>query len=478
MFHAAGAGGGEHLLGAASAIGIERFADIVHHGQIVFREELTHEVDLLDSNAVLSGNAPAEFNALRENFITSEHHAADLVLVAFVEEQNRMDIPVARMEHIDNTDTMSVSAFGDGGEDLREFRPRYHAVLGAITGAETTDRPERLLAAFPKQLAFFGCVGGANFAGIASVAEFDDLTCFAIDGDFQPIDFNQQHRTRVEWETEMEGVFQSGDDALIHHLQSGGNDAGSDDIADGERGIGDGFEDTEHRAIRNRVTREPDNDFRANAERAFAADEQASQIKRTGFIDDTADFGERAIGLDEFDTEHMIDRHTIFQRVRTAGVRRHVPADRARSLAGRVRCVVKTRARQMPREMHIHDARFHDGVPISQVDFENLVHPRESNHHATTNWQASAGQTRAGSTRDERYIVFVARLDDFHDLLARRRKDHNIRSFLLDDVAITFVDQQFRRIVEQTVFADDVAEPIKKRGRSGSGHDECLRKQS
>ena len=92
VFHAAGSGGWQHLAWAATTIGIERESQVVHHVQIVGAEELFHEIDLLNADSVLAGDAAAEFDALRQNLIAGLQHALNLIFVAFVEQQNRVDV--------------------------------------------------------------------------------------------------------------------------------------------------------------------------------------------------------------------------------------------------------------------------------------------------------------------------------------------------------------------------------------------------
>ena len=75
LFHAAGAGGGQHLAGAEQAVGVERVAEACHHVQVVVGEQLCHEVDLLDADAVLAGDAAAAVDALVEDLVAGGEHA-------------------------------------------------------------------------------------------------------------------------------------------------------------------------------------------------------------------------------------------------------------------------------------------------------------------------------------------------------------------------------------------------------------------
>src|SRR5262245_29030820 len=79
-------GGGEDLARAAAAFGVEGGAQPQHHVQVFGGEQLGHEVDLLDADAVLAGDAAALADALVKNLMAGGEDALDLVWVALVEE--------------------------------------------------------------------------------------------------------------------------------------------------------------------------------------------------------------------------------------------------------------------------------------------------------------------------------------------------------------------------------------------------------
>ena len=119
-----------------------------------------------------------------------------------------------------------------------------------------------------------------------------------------------------------------------------------------------------------------------------------------------------AVGQHHFDAEHVVDRDAVLERVRPAGVGRHVAADRAGPLARRIGGVVIAGALEGVGEPDVDHARLDDGVAVAEVDLEDLLHPREHDHHAAADRQAAAGQARARPARQERHVVLVA---DLHD---------------------------------------------------------------
>src|SRR6478672_722986 len=106
LFHPTAAGRGEHLVRTEVAAGIERFAEIFHSGQVGWREHLVHEADFFDADAMLAGNAAAASEALIEDLVARGQDALDLLRVALIEQQDRMNIAVAGVEHIHDADVV------------------------------------------------------------------------------------------------------------------------------------------------------------------------------------------------------------------------------------------------------------------------------------------------------------------------------------------------------------------------------------
>src|SRR4029079_18279848 len=107
--------------------------------------------NLLDSDAVLAGDAAAERDARLEDLPTGGKHASDLSGVALVEQQDRMDVAVARMEHVADAQLVTLGRGGDRAQNVWYAGPRHHAVLRAIIPCQPADRPEGALAGLPEQ---------------------------------------------------------------------------------------------------------------------------------------------------------------------------------------------------------------------------------------------------------------------------------------------------------------------------------------
>ena len=169
---------------------VERLPQVVHRLQIIRREHLLHEMDLLDADAVFARHAAAAGQTRFEDFIARVQHAFDLLGMAFIEEQDRMDVAVARVEDVDDLDIVLRADLGDLPLNERQLRARYDAILRAVARAEPADRAERLLAAFPELEPLFLILRETYFTGFALFAEFDDLIALLIKARFETVDFN------------------------------------------------------------------------------------------------------------------------------------------------------------------------------------------------------------------------------------------------------------------------------------------------
>ena len=74
------------------------------------------KLNFLHADAVLAGHAAAASDALVENFAAGRQHAVHLLRIAFVEQQNRMDVAVAGVEHVDDPDVVLFADLGDACE--------------------------------------------------------------------------------------------------------------------------------------------------------------------------------------------------------------------------------------------------------------------------------------------------------------------------------------------------------------------------
>src|SRR5437667_103552 len=113
-----------------------------HRAEVVGPEEERHLRHLLDPDAVLAGEAPAERDARLQDLPSRREHAPDLVLVALVEEEDRVDVAVAGVEDVGDAEPVALRRRGDVPQDVRHAGARHDAVLRAVVGREPADGAE------------------------------------------------------------------------------------------------------------------------------------------------------------------------------------------------------------------------------------------------------------------------------------------------------------------------------------------------
>ena len=98
---------GSIFAGLQRLSGLNAVAQPQHHRQVFRREQLRHEVDLLDADAVLAGHAAAAGGCTRPGSRGSPASTRfDLVGVALVEQQDRMDVAVAGVKDVGDADVV------------------------------------------------------------------------------------------------------------------------------------------------------------------------------------------------------------------------------------------------------------------------------------------------------------------------------------------------------------------------------------
>src|SRR5262249_58193401 len=163
-----------HRRRAAEVGGVERRTQPQHHRQVLRREQLRHEVDLLDADAVLPGDAAAAADALLQDFVARRQHPLYLFAVALVEQQDRMDVAVAGLEALAAAQVVLLPDAVDLAQDVWQLRPRHDAVLRAVARRQPADGAEGLLAAFPQQQPLRVRGGPAHLAGAVPAGDLRD----------------------------------------------------------------------------------------------------------------------------------------------------------------------------------------------------------------------------------------------------------------------------------------------------------------
>ena len=106
-----------------------------------------------------------------------------------------------------------------------------------------------------------------------------------------------------------------------------------------------------------------------------------------------------------------------------AGILRHIAADRAGDLRGRIGRVIKAAMLDRPGDREIGDAGLDDREAVVEIDLLDAVefHHREEN--AVLERQGAARERGSGAARHDLHIVFVAIGEHLLDLRDGLRQD-------------------------------------------------------
>ena len=220
------------------------------------------------------------------------------------------------------------------------------------------------------------------------MANVNDSLGLFLQASSQAIEFNDQNSPGVERKTKMISGLDGLRDELIHHLHRAGNDARSDDIADGLAGVLDVFENTEHGLVSLRGFDELNQHAGDDAEHSLTTNHPAAQVIAI-WLFAAARFGaepdDLAVGQHHLKTEHVIGGDTVLKRVRSAGVHGHITADRTGRLAGGVRREKKSAPLHRIGYPGINATGFDERAAVAKINLEDFVHAPQRNHHPAGN---------------------------------------------------------------------------------------------
>ena len=134
------------------AVGIEHLVQARLRVEVVRREHPAHEIALLDADAVLARQHAAGFDRSQHDLLAGGVHLLEHAGLARVERQQRMEVAVAGVEHVEHPQAARRRDLVDTAEHLDQPRARHHRVVQVVVGRDARHRAERRLAALPQQL--------------------------------------------------------------------------------------------------------------------------------------------------------------------------------------------------------------------------------------------------------------------------------------------------------------------------------------
>src|SRR5579864_6909942 len=129
---------------------VERLLDREERLALGCRELHAHGVELLDSDAVLAGHRAANADAQLQDLGAEVIGSLPLPGLVGIEKDERMQIPVARVEDVQALQAILALHLRDGPQHLAEFAARDGAVHAVIVRREAPRRGKSVLSSRPE----------------------------------------------------------------------------------------------------------------------------------------------------------------------------------------------------------------------------------------------------------------------------------------------------------------------------------------
>ena len=337
-----------------------------------------------------------------------------------------MQVAIAGVEDVADHQVVLAPRLLDVLQHFGQARARDHAVLHVKSRTDAPERPEGVLAPLPQQVALLLRSRPAHFAGAVLPADGFDFVRLLVHGLAQPLHLNQEHRRRVHRVAGVGGFFDRAQREPVHHLERGGRDAARGDGGDRARRVAHSGVNRQHGLGSLGPAREAHGSLGHDPHRAFRTHQQPRDVV-------TGPIGELGPGVDHrsvrehhLEPEHVIGGHAVGQRVRPAGVFRHVAADGASLLARRVGDKIVAVVGDGERQVQVHDAGLDSRAFVLDVDFNNLLHARERHDDAALGHHRPATQACARPAGDHRHVLLRREAYNPDQVFGARREHHGV----------------------------------------------------
>ena len=265
------------MAGFSSQSGIEDAAH-AHLLLEIGRVELErHEIALLDADPVLAGEAAADLDAELEDFLAHEFGLFHLARLVGVEHHQRMQIAVARMEHVGDAEPLRFGDLVDALQHIGQLAGRDRAVHADVIG-HAARGAEGGFAALPDRGALGFRLRDLDGLRVERLGDGDDAAEHVVDFLVGSLDLDDQHRLDVERIACMGEGLADLDRRAVHIFKRHRNDAGGDDRRDAGARIVHALEAEQRRARAFGRAQDAHRRFGDDAELAFRPGDQAEQV--------------------------------------------------------------------------------------------------------------------------------------------------------------------------------------------------------
>ena len=293
---------------------------------------------------MLAGHGAAHGHAGLQNVGTKQLAAVQLIGVARVKQNQRMQIAVARMKHIAAAQLVFLFHLGNCQQDVGQALARDGAVHAHVVRADAPRRGEGILASAPKAHALGFAVAHRNRGGTGGGEHRAHAANFFFHLFGCAIALAQQNGGGAQVVTGVHIVFHGGGHGLVHHLQTGRDDALGNHLRHRFTGLAHIIKAGHDAARKHGLGDQLDGDLGGHSQHALAANHDAQKLV-AGLIECVAAEGDGFALHGE--AAHLLDvvqGQAVFEAMHAARVFRHIAANGAGNLAAGIGRVVQAMA--------------------------------------------------------------------------------------------------------------------------------------
>src|SRR6202050_4490923 len=140
---------------------------------------------------MLAGDRSSHGNAVFEYFVARANRVAKFLLVALVEQNNRVQIAVPRVKNVTDPQMILPADLLDAPQRCGKLRSRDHAVLRVVARRKPARRAKRILTTLPQKITLARIAGHAYVPGVMSRTNVGDSARVGLGRLAQSIGFAQ-----------------------------------------------------------------------------------------------------------------------------------------------------------------------------------------------------------------------------------------------------------------------------------------------
>ena len=312
---------------------------------------------------MLAGEAAADLDAELEDGVARFLRLLQFAGFVDVEQDERVQVAVARMEHVGDAQAVARADRADAFQDQRQLPGRDGAVHADVV-RDPAGGAEGRFAALPDRRALGLALRDLQARRVEGLRDRDDAGEHVLAFLVGALDLDDEHRLGIARVAGLREILGDQDRLAVHVFHGDRDDAGRDDRRRAGPGILHRGEAEQGWARALRAAQDAHRRLCDDAELPLRAADEAEQVVARGVEMLAADLHHGAVMGDEGDAHEVVGGDPVFQAMRPAGIHRDVARDGAGELARRVGGVEEALVRDGARDGEVGDAGFDPGGPV------------------------------------------------------------------------------------------------------------------